>query len=103
MPAPSEATPGTRRGPWTVMVPVGARWLRWGAAAGAAVGAVSGFAIGLRTYLPTSPVAAVEGAVFGTVSGLVLAGALFALRSVAVAVAGGARRLRGAPDRRAGR
>lgn len=49
------------------------RILCWGAALGAAAGAVAGLVIGMRTYLPTSPVAAVEGAVFGVVSGGVLA------------------------------
>jgi hypothetical protein len=49
------------------------RILGWGAALGAAAGAVAGLIIGMHTYLPTSPVAAVEGAVFGVVSGGVLA------------------------------
>jgi hypothetical protein len=44
-----------------------------GACVGAGFGAVAGFIIGVRTYLPTSPFAAVEGAVFGSVTGLMLA------------------------------
>jgi hypothetical protein len=48
------------------------RFLSWGAALGGAIGAVTGLVLGIRSYPPTSPVAAVEGAAFGAVNGLVL-------------------------------
>lgn len=48
-------------------------FVAWGAAAGASAGAAVGLVIGLRSYLPTSPVAAVEGAIFGAASGVTLA------------------------------
>jgi hypothetical protein len=48
------------------------RFLAWGAALGGAIGAVAGLLIGLRSYLPTSPFAAVEGAALGVVNGIVL-------------------------------
>jgi hypothetical protein len=48
------------------------RFLVWGATLGGAVGAVTGLVIGMRSYLPTAPFAAVEGAALGGVSGAVL-------------------------------
>ena len=47
--------------------------LLWGAGAGGALGGGAGLIIGISTYLPTAPFAAVEGAVLGSVSGLAIA------------------------------
>ena len=44
-----------------------------GLAVGAVLGAIAGFIVGVRTYLPTSPFAAVEGAIFGALIGLAAA------------------------------
>jgi hypothetical protein len=49
------------------------RFVATGAAVGAGLGGITGLMIGVRTYLPTAPFAAVEGGTLGSVSGIVLA------------------------------
>jgi hypothetical protein len=52
---------------------LGASLLLLGVAIGGVLGGCAGLLIGISSYLPTAPFAAVEGAVLGAVSGLVLA------------------------------
>lgn len=52
---------------------IAGRLMLWGAVVGGALGGIVGLVIGISSYLPTAPFAAVEGAVLGTISGVVLA------------------------------
>ena len=72
---------------WLRGLTVPARWATVGAACAGMIGAVTGLVIGLFTYAPTAPFAAVElpaaivGGVVGLVAGAVMAVARSSLRN----------------------